>query len=304
MDQSSTDPGKDTFGDTPDYIFNVTTDGFQKEVLDRSQEVPVVVDFWATWCGPCRMLGPVLERVIGALGGRVALAKVDTDSEPQLAQRYRISGIPAVKAFYKGRLVNEFVGARDQRFVATFLESLIPSPSAEVIAQATELLAKREFEAAAKLLKPLVEDGQALDADKRDQIRLMLAEIYLTLGPAHYGEVPTLLDGMDPRSTAAERAELFRQVLAFFKRADEAKGDELERLHRDEKDADARLMLAAVQARSGDYAGAFENLLWLVANNRRFDNDAGKRVMLLLFQYLGSENPDVHEYRRRLQVIL
>src|SRR6185436_17697200 len=96
-----------------ELIFDVTTAEFEARVIERSKTVPVVVDFWAAWCGPCRQLGPVLERAVESRDGKVLLAKVDTDAEQGLAQRFRISGIPAVKAFYRGRVVNEFVGVRD-----------------------------------------------------------------------------------------------------------------------------------------------------------------------------------------------
>ncbi len=293
-----------------DFIFDVTTEDFQTQVLDRSQQVPVVVDFWAAWCGPCRMLGPVLERSISMLGGRVCLAKVDTDKQPRLAQQFRISGIPAVKAFFKGRVVNEFIGARDQRFVATFLESLIPSPTAQAMEQATALLAERNFAEAASVLKPLLNeqtesaDSQGLSEEKRRQLRLLLAEVYLGLGQKHDAEVLPLLDALDPRSTEAERAEILRQVLAFFQNANAARGDETERLASREDDAEARFVLAAQLARRGDYSASFEHLLWLIANQRGFRDDAAKKAMLALFQYLGSEHSDVREYRRRLQVIL
>jgi len=298
----------DSNQDASEVVFDVTGETFAEKVIARSEQVPVIVDFWAAWCGPCRMLGPVLEKAVSALSGRVLLAKVDTDREQGLAQRYRISGIPAVKAFYKGRVVNEFVGARDLRFVATFLGALVPSPADEAMQQAAALLAQRDYEGAVKLLQPLVDEagaaGQDLDEEKRRQLRLLLAEVYLGLGPKHYADVEPLLDGLDSRSQEAERAEVLRQVLAFFKAAGEAAGGEAERLAKDQGDAEARYLLAAKKARAGEYAAAFEELLSLVAQNRRFRDDAGRRAMLALFQYLGSDHPDVHEYRRRLQVIL
>src|SRR5579875_648898 len=105
---------------------DVTESTFQSAVLDRSHTVPVVVDFWAEWCGPCRQLGPVLERAVAARTGKVELAKVDVDANPMLARRFGIQGIPAVKAFRDGAVVSEFVGAQPSLGVERFLDALIP----------------------------------------------------------------------------------------------------------------------------------------------------------------------------------
>jgi len=105
---------------------NVTTETFQRDVIERSHEVPVVVDFWAAWCGPCRMLGPVLEHEAESRAGRFELAKLDVDTNQELALKYRIQGIPAVKAFRNGEVVSEFVGALPPAMVAQFLDALAP----------------------------------------------------------------------------------------------------------------------------------------------------------------------------------
>ena len=125
---------------------DVTQATFQADVVEKSRTVPVVVDFWAAWCGPCRMLTPVLEREIARREGRIELAKVDVDANPGLAQEFGVQGIPAVKAFRDGRVAAEFVGAQPATAVSRFLDSLVPSEADELVAQGDEASLRRALE--------------------------------------------------------------------------------------------------------------------------------------------------------------
>jgi len=127
-------------------VIDVTEQDFEREVLDRSREIPVVVDFWAEWCGPCRMLGPALEKAANAREGEVVLAKLDTDANPGIAQAFQIQGIPAVKAFRDGRVVDEFVGAVPPAQVERFFDSLVPSEADALVAAGDEASLRRALE--------------------------------------------------------------------------------------------------------------------------------------------------------------
>jgi len=171
---------------------DVSTDTFEREVIERSNELPVVVDFWAAWCGPCRMLGPVLERETAAREGQVALAKVDVDANQELALRYRVQGIPAVKAFRNGHLVDEFVGALPPQSVAQFLDRLSgPSEAGRLLEELRiegewpDVLAAIdgcELEQAFELLLERLADA---DETERERIRRLTVALFADLGIEH-----------------------------------------------------------------------------------------------------------------------
>ena len=175
-------------------VLDVDEATFQSEVVERSKDVPVVVDFWAEWCGPCRALGPVLEKAVGARAGKVVLAQVDTDSNPRLSQAFQIQGIPAVKAFRDGKVVAEFTGAQPPAAVERFLDALVPSEADQLVSAGDEASLRRALE-----LEPT-----RLDA------KVALARIHADRGERD--EALTLLEGVPGFAAEGLAAQLKLQA--------------------------------------------------------------------------------------------
>ncbi|HWE08059.1 MAG TPA: thioredoxin [Solirubrobacteraceae bacterium] len=239
---------------------DVTDSTFQTDVIERSQTVPVVVDFWAEWCGPCRQLGPVLERAVAARAGKVELAKVDVDANPGVARTYGIQSIPAVKAFRDGRVVAEFVGAQPPAAVNTFLDSLLPSEADDLVAQGDEESLRRAVE-----LEPS-------RADAALPLARMLHE-----------------RGDDDGALA-----LLREVPGSF--AADGLAARL-RLERDNHGLDLAEAFSALDA--GDHERALDLLIGALSGADGARDDL-RRLVVGILDELGVDNPLARESRRRL----
>jgi putative thioredoxin len=171
---------------------DVTEQTFYQDVLERSHEQPVVADFWADWCGPCKALTPLLERAVAERAGQVVLAKVDVDANPALASHYEIRGIPAIKAFRRGQVVSEFVGVRSAQGIADFLDGLLgPSAGDQLIeelrssGEAPDVLAALEAGDHERALQLLLDEARSGDAERRDRVRELMVAIFSELGQEH-----------------------------------------------------------------------------------------------------------------------
>src|SRR3954447_19142983 len=250
-------------------VFDVTEADFEQRVIERSGELPVVVDFWAEWCGPCRTLSPALERAAQARAGKVELAKLDTDKNPALAARFGIRGIPAVKAFRDGKVADEFTGALPPPRVEAFFDSLVPSEADELAARGA---AEKDEQALRRALELEARHPQA----KQALGRLLLergdpAAALQVLEPA-VGDF--LADGL------AARAQL------------ELEGDE-------------QVKPAFEAWDQGDYERALELLQEALSAAGDSDRrDLLRRVMVGIFTELGTDHPLAREHRRRLATVL
>lgn len=277
-------------------VIDVTERTFEAEVIEYSKKVPVVVDFWAPWCGPCRVIGPLLERLANESQGAFRLAKVNTDENPVLAEAFGITGIPLVMAFRGGRVVNEFTGALPEASIREFLAGVLPNEAERLAAEGETKRAGGRFDEAEALFR------QALEAD-RDQPVALLGLARLAADRGRDAEVFGLVEQIPPGPEREDGDRLAAQV-----RVRAAGGVDLEglraRVAGAPGDLAARLALAKALSATGAYEEAFENYLDLVRRDRGFEDDAGRRGMLDLFEILGHEHPLTTKYRSALGQIL
>ena len=262
---------------------------FEKDVLQRSQQVPVVVDFWAAWCGPCRVIGPVVERLAGEANGRWELAKVDTEAHPAIAKRYGIMSIPNVKLFVNGEVVDEFVGAIPETEIRRWLDAAIPSPHAAAVAAARELLAGGALaEAETALRRVLAAEPRNADAC------LALAEALLRTDPA---AVEGTLLGVEGEAAVAERAAALIALARLAAAAD--RPGELP-----ESPAKEPLLKAGAAIRAGDYAAALEALIESVRRDRRYLDGAAREAGRSIFLLLGIHHPISERFHRAFSSVV
>lgn len=283
--------------DSP-YIVTLTAANFEAVVIDGSFERPVLVDFWADWCAPCRALMPILAKLAEAYGGRFILAKLNTEEERALAAQFGIRSLPTVQLFKDGRPVDQFMGALPEAQVREFLDRHLPRASDGLLAQAQGMLAAGDLERARDLI------ARARGADPENP-RVALADIQLAAAQGQSEEARAALDRLplelanDPEVVALRGQLLFAAALAGAPEP----GALEQRLTADPKDSEARYQLAAHRVAQGDYEAALELLLELVRRDRAYGEDAGRKGMVAVFDLLGGGDL-VNRYRARMMTAL
>jgi putative thioredoxin len=289
-------------GGETNLIKNTTTKDFLRDVIEASREVPVLVDFWAPWCGPCRQLTPILEKAVRAAKGAVRLVKLNIDEQPQIPGQMGVQSIPAVFAFQDGRPVDGFMGALPESRVNDFIARLIGDSAGGTAADleaAEAALSAGDVNSAAQLF------GEVLQKDRENAQALAgLAKCYIKTGDLVRAEqtlalVPPAKADSSPVASARAALELARKTPAA--------GD-IEtlraKLAADPKDPQARFDLALALNAKGDRSGALDELLALVAKNRGWNDDAARKQLLQLFDAWGPADPSTIAGRQRLSSLL
>ena len=289
-------------GADADLIKDSTTKDFMRDVIEASREVPVLVDFWAPWCGPCKQLTPILERTVRAAKGAVRLVKLNIDDHPQIPGQMGVQSIPAVFAFQDGKPVDGFMGALPESRVADFIARLIGDNAGDI---AADLEAAEAALAAGDLNTAAQTFGEVLQKDRENAQSLAgLAKCYIKTGDLARAEqtlalVPPAKADSAPVASARAALELARKAPS----TGDIEGLRA-KLAANPQDAQSRFDLALALNAKGDRNGALEELLALVAKNRSWDDDAARKQLLQLFDAWGVSDPATIAGRQRLSSLL
>lgn len=269
---------------------DVEVEDFQQDVIEASRTIPVLVDFWAPWCGPCRVLGPVLERLAAQNDGKWRLAKVNTDRNPQVSQEYRVRGIPAVKLFVDGSVVDEFTGALPEYAVKQWLEKALPSENRKRLERAHQAIAAGAVKEAETLLEEIIHEEP-----QNPEARILLAKILAFRDPQRAVEMASGSAFAGPGFVQTEEA--VKTVARLLEQA-----GELANLPEGEGQYAYRAGIEALAA--GDFEKSIESFIRVIETDRYYDDDSARKAAVALFTLLGNDHPDVKTHRRRFDMAL
>lgn len=279
------------------WTLDVSEENFEAEVLDRSNQVPVLVDFWAQWCGPCKVLGPVLEKLAEEYAGEFLLAKLNVDENPNLAGMFGIQGIPAVKLFKDGDLVSEFTGALPEPMLREFLSKFLPTEADKQTREAQTLEEQGKSSEAKALYRAI------LDADPNHPKALLgLGRLAM-----NEGDSESALEHLDKISIVAdERKEAERLIARLNLQGGTAENETAlrEKVKAEPNNIAARFELAQALAGVEKYEEALKEFLDLVKRDRAFQDDGARKAMVQIFEVLGSDDPLTDRYRSELAKVL
>lgn len=281
-----------------EWIQDVTEADFDQTVLAASKKVPVLVDFWAPWCGPCRALAPVLEHVVRSFEGRVRLARLNTDENPNLSYRYGIQGIPAVKAFVDGRMADEFIGALPERRVREFVEALIPTEADRLAEQAAALEAPRPADALG-LYEEALRKNPAHPSSLTGRIRVLIALNRINEARDFFNRLPgSLLFHPDTPKTKT------LLDLALVRQSGQSLSELRSRVEREPENLQALWDFAVRLSAEGRYSEALENYFAILKRDRGFKNDGARKSILQIFDLIGPRSSLAETYREKLARVL
>jgi putative thioredoxin len=280
------------------FVIDATATNFEKDVIERSHSIPVVIDFWASWCGPCLALGPVLEKLAREYDGKFLLAKVNTDKETELAHRFGVRSIPAVFGVRDGKPLDAFVGVQPESAIRAWLDRLMPTPAETLVAEAVQLEQSNPQAAEEKYSAALALDHDLFAA------QVGLARIALEQGRLEDAQARIL--SLERRGFLEPDAEKIKAELTLRLQAGGVGSVELARAALAAKPDDAvlKLQLAEALAAAGQYEEALALCLELVERDRKGKGEQARQTMVAIFQLLPPDSELAIEYRRQLSLVL
>jgi putative thioredoxin len=277
------------------YIRNVTAADFAAVVLDGSRQVPVLVDFWASWCAPCKMLMPVLQKLADDYEGTFLVAKVDTDKERELAMEYGIRSLPTLKLFHNGTVVDEVMGAQPESVLREIIDRHVERESDQAVEAALAAREAGNVEGALQSLRDIAENDPENSRATIELTQILIAEERIEEAEQALRTIPTHL--------ASEPAVGFLQTQIKFARVAQQAPDERtlrETIAADAGNSEARYQLGVLLALQGHFEAALEFLLELVQRDRKFGDDAGRKAMLDVFALMDGQDELVSRFRGRM----